>query len=195
MIYSPLSTEAGHRHYDAGNFTLSYKGKPVILDPGTGCYTSDFCLRNKLKGESSHNVYYQDADEVFSSQVFRSDVKYHSVVEEVSKNRIMLKVSRFSQDIYIREFYMDRDKIVITDRFIDNSKRFEGGLNFNEDIRMDGDRFCSSGVVVELKGIKDWEIKEYDYSPVYGSIETKQRIEYVPSGNVKIAIYAEIKRK
>ena len=189
VVYSPLLRESGHRHYDTGNFTLSYKGRRVLLDPGTGCYTPDFCLRSKLKGEASHNVYYQETDGAFSKLVFESDLKYQSVVEETCENGITIKVRYFLQDIYIREFRIDENGVVITDQFLEDNDRFKGGLNFSEDVQVSDNKFCSSGLFVELEGIKNWRVRDYDYSPVYGKIEKRQRIEYSPCAKVKIVMY------
>ena len=191
VVYAPSLKRGGHRHHDTGNFALSYKGIPIVEDPGTGCYTSDFLTRNRLKASSSHNIYYRDCDQSFSKQIFLSEINHYSTIEKASDDRIVVKISYLSQEVYFREFRMEGNKIIITDRFLVGSDEFTGGLNFNERVRVENDVFCSSGVSVKLEGVKDWRVKEYDYSPEYGRIESKQRVEYTPSRNVKIIIYAQ----
>ena len=190
-MYAPSLKRGGHRHHDTGNFALSYKGIPIVEDPGTGCYTSDFLTRNRLKASSSHNIYYRDCDQSFSKQIFLSEINHYSTIEKASDDRIVVKISYLSQEVYFREFRMEGNKIIITDRFLVGSDEFTGGLNFNERVRVENDVFCSSGVSVKLEGVKDCRVKEYDYSPEYGRIESKQRVEYYPSRNVKIIIYAQ----
>lgn len=46
----------GHIHLDPGSITLSYKGFPVIADPGTCTYTRDFQIRKRYVSERYHNI-------------------------------------------------------------------------------------------------------------------------------------------
>ena len=46
----------GHTHNDLGCFTLNYRGYEVIVDPGSGNYTGDPKLRNRLRGIDSHSA-------------------------------------------------------------------------------------------------------------------------------------------
>jgi Heparinase II/III-like protein/Heparinase II/III N-terminus len=45
----------GHAHADALSLTLSVGGAPLLIDPGTGCYTIDAVLRDRLRSTASHN--------------------------------------------------------------------------------------------------------------------------------------------
>lgn len=47
--------KGGHNHDDDGSFTLSFKGNPIIVDPGSYTYTSSFSMRNRLRSHSFHN--------------------------------------------------------------------------------------------------------------------------------------------
>lgn len=45
----------GHNHDDAGSISLWHKGQSLIVDPGTGYYTSHPELRNYFRAYSTHN--------------------------------------------------------------------------------------------------------------------------------------------
>lgn len=47
---------AGHAHADALSFTLSVRGVPLFVDPGTGSYTADRALRDRLRSTALHNT-------------------------------------------------------------------------------------------------------------------------------------------
>lgn len=46
----------GHTHNDLGCFTLNYRGYEVITDPGSGNYTGDPEMRNRLRSINSHSA-------------------------------------------------------------------------------------------------------------------------------------------
>ncbi len=46
----------GHAHADALSLTLAIGGVPLLIDPGTGCYTTDPLLRDKLRSSALHNT-------------------------------------------------------------------------------------------------------------------------------------------
>jgi len=47
---------AGHAHADALSLTLSLRGVPLLIDPGTACYTVDARLRDRMRTTSAHNT-------------------------------------------------------------------------------------------------------------------------------------------
>jgi hypothetical protein len=46
----------GHAHADALSLTMSLGGVPLIIDPGTGGYTTDPALRDRLRSTALHNT-------------------------------------------------------------------------------------------------------------------------------------------
>ena len=46
----------GHAHADALAITLSFKGSPLLVDAGTGCYTTDRDVRDRLRSTALHNT-------------------------------------------------------------------------------------------------------------------------------------------
>jgi ubiquinone/menaquinone biosynthesis C-methylase UbiE len=52
-----------HKHNDLLSFEYHYDGAPVIVDPGSFCYTSDFAARNLFRGTAYHNTIVVDGVE------------------------------------------------------------------------------------------------------------------------------------
>jgi hypothetical protein len=46
----------GHAHADALSLSLTVAGIPFLVDPGTGCYTVDAALRDRLRSSHLHNT-------------------------------------------------------------------------------------------------------------------------------------------
>ncbi len=47
---------SGHAHADALSLTFSVRGLPLIIDPGTGCYTVDPAVRDRFRSTALHNT-------------------------------------------------------------------------------------------------------------------------------------------
>ena len=48
--------EAGHTHNDKLSVVLNVEGEPFFVDPGSGVYTRDVSVRNRLRGTSQHST-------------------------------------------------------------------------------------------------------------------------------------------
>jgi Heparinase II/III-like protein/Heparinase II/III N-terminus len=46
----------GHAHADALAVTLTVRGRPFLIDPGTGCYTIDPDVRDRFRSTQAHNT-------------------------------------------------------------------------------------------------------------------------------------------
>ncbi|MCI0672235.1 MAG: heparinase II/III family protein [Myxococcaceae bacterium] len=55
----------GHSHHDKLSFELHLGGVPVLVDCGTGTYTRDPGLRNRLRGTAMHNTPVVDSAELW----------------------------------------------------------------------------------------------------------------------------------
>jgi hypothetical protein len=54
----------GHSHNDTFSFELQYKGTDIVIDPGTGTYTSDALVRNFFRSTAVHNtIFWEDIEE------------------------------------------------------------------------------------------------------------------------------------
>src|SRR4051794_21386343 len=47
---------AGHAHADALSLTFAVDGVPLLIDPGTGCYTTDAVTRDRMRSTALHNA-------------------------------------------------------------------------------------------------------------------------------------------
>jgi hypothetical protein len=52
-----------HKHNDQLSFEFHHDGRPLIVDPGSWVYTSDFDARNKFRGTGYHNTVMVDNEE------------------------------------------------------------------------------------------------------------------------------------
>jgi hypothetical protein len=46
----------GHAHADALSVTFTRRGVPLLIDPGTGCYTIDLAQRDRFRSTAPHNT-------------------------------------------------------------------------------------------------------------------------------------------
>lgn len=193
MVYSPEFPLNRHGHCDRGNFTLSYKGRPVVVDPGSGTYTSDVRLRNLLRSVLSHNVYHNAADKELPSEIFRAfDLKYSSSVVRTYDNGVVIKIQYEANDLLTRDFYITEDEVIVSDNFISDPIGYTGVLNFYDTLSTnENEQIYLSDLRLEIENATDVHITEYPYSPIYGTIVMKQRIEYKPSNCTKISFHAK----
>lgn len=69
-----LGGRGSHTHNDKLSFLLRAEGDQLLSDPGTGCYTRDAALRNRLRATSAHTTLSVDGEEqnrIDASQLFR----------------------------------------------------------------------------------------------------------------------------
>jgi hypothetical protein len=52
---------AGHAHADALSLVFTVRGLPLLIDPGTGCYTVDPAVRDRFRSSALHNTLTIDA--------------------------------------------------------------------------------------------------------------------------------------
>jgi hypothetical protein len=53
----PVGSPSGHLHGDGLSVTAIIEGDPLLLDPGTGCYSANRLLRDRLRSEVSHTTF------------------------------------------------------------------------------------------------------------------------------------------
>jgi Heparinase II/III-like protein/Heparinase II/III N-terminus len=46
----------GHAHADSLSLTFAARGVPLLIDPGTGCYTADPAVRDRMRSTALHNT-------------------------------------------------------------------------------------------------------------------------------------------
>lgn len=59
-----MNGRGGHGHNDCLSFTASLDGTPLVVDPGSYVYTSDFQARNRFRSTFAHNTPGIDGEEI-----------------------------------------------------------------------------------------------------------------------------------
>ena len=95
--------KGGHNHLDMGSFTLSLRGKPIVVDPGTFTYTANKNVRDKFRSYSYHNTLYSYADD----EIDWKENDYWSL-----KNYYRYKIEKFTSNALNVEINFDLDKII-----------------------------------------------------------------------------------
>lgn len=62
---------SGHFHQDALSLTLSIKGIPLIIDPGSYRYTADPAMRNYFRSAQQHNAFFMHDNKVTDTDLFQ----------------------------------------------------------------------------------------------------------------------------
>ncbi len=59
-----IGKRGGHGHNDVLSFELNYKGKDIVVDSGTYCYSKDYRWRNYFRSTRAHNTILIDDEEL-----------------------------------------------------------------------------------------------------------------------------------
>lgn len=184
-----------HTHNDKLSFTLYCNGDEFFTDPGTGVYTSQPELRNKLRSTSSHNTVRIDQTEqndfingdLFSLKDQTAAVLLSSEPNWVDafhygylKNGINVEHRRSIERKKIQELQWD-----IEDEFIgEGSHDLEWNFVLNPSIRIEqvSSRLVLHGengqLLFDLGVFKSpFEILETEYSPAYGIVQKTKKIQ------------------
>lgn len=117
-IHCPNSF-CGHSHFDALSFDLAIKGKPIVQDPGTYLYTSDYLMRNKLRSFNAHLLpsIFNGIGNVTSNQknVFTFNADFKCAVIQVSSKKVSISLKHESI-ILLRTFLFKEKSIIVIDR-------------------------------------------------------------------------------
>ncbi len=72
---------SGHFHNDAGNLTLAINNIPVLIDPGSFCYTALSAMRNAFRSAKSHNMPYitQHEPVPLDNQLFTLNIRKNAI--------------------------------------------------------------------------------------------------------------------
>ncbi|KIL43163.1 heparinase II/III family protein [Jeotgalibacillus campisalis] len=194
------SGNGGHSHNDRLSFYLSYKGKEIFVDPGTGSYTRSINERKYFRSAISHNSVTLDNYEynkipnnpfktIINSDpseiIIKDDVNYISVestnkvkyFDKEYKHKREIKIDKIDYTMFIYD-EISGDKLAqnfdyINVNFILSPKiKINDFDDKNNSCLLDNNIFVSS----EYGWVKN--IEKYSYSPYYGSILNTSKIKY-----------------
>ena len=191
-IYCPTRNQGGHRHFDSGSFTLSYKGTPIVVDPGTGVYTSTLVIRNYFRDYFSHNMYYKDEWNEYNHHYF--DIVDNLDVKVVSyTDRFVLIRMSFDAGLSVeRKFILSEDALFIQDQIKGNREKLVSAIHFELPVFIEpGNRKIRVGEVeIFICGAKELSKKNYLFSPSYSIMECREKIVVLPNDSVTLDFHA-----
>ena len=179
-----------HKHNDWLSFELCVDGKPVIIDPGTYCYTGNMELRRLFRSTAYHNTVVIDQKEQIPihNSMFGL-IKPHGVIRilhwETNARRDVLEAEHTGYTrlvkpiIHRRRFFLDKQShyIEIEDSFFGNGRYLlEWRLHLEKKLRcliqnegidiLDDDEavinISLSSNIEKLKIKKGWISKSYN---------------------------------
>ncbi len=128
-----------HGHCDQLSFEL-FKGKDIIVDPGTYTYTKDTILRHIFRSTSYHNTLKVNNKEIEGIKVEkpfsmeeRSDARCEKWVDNTKETIFIGKHKGFDPYIHAREIIYNKRKkeVIITDTINNKPKKIELNLHFD----------------------------------------------------------------
>jgi hypothetical protein len=159
----------GHKHFDFGSFTVSYKGIPVIIDSGTYIYTPNEKLRNELKGLGSHNVAFPEEMDpgIYKSPVYFGIGKKWPLISDVSfgMKDISFKISYGKHTIH-RRIAIEDNSVLIRDTGTSYLR-----AHIHSSLKLSVDRNTIVGEQVRIEAnTEDIKLLDSSYSVRYGHI-------------------------
>nr|WP_275891029.1 alginate lyase family protein [Holdemania massiliensis] len=182
-----------HTHNDKLSFILCYLDKPFIIDPGTGSYTGNTVVRNRLRSIESHSTvqinHLEQNDFFMGNSMFASIRKVYIKEWGKKQENNICKFSGsieyadvLSKYIHDREIEIDNNHVEIDDTITgDNIVSVISRLVLHPDVNVyisDDSIFMNNSDVclrVETNGIA--RVTEGLYSMDYGKWETTNIIE------------------
>jgi len=187
-VFCPICNQGGHRHFDAGSFTLSHNGEQIVVDPGTGVFTSNIQIRRCFRDYSSHNFYYKH-------KLNANNTNYFGIVDDLevkvisfSDNMINIRMFLDNELSVERRFILNDNSFQIQDIIVGIAKNLVSALHFTEsDIEMKEDnRIKIKGLEIFISGSNDVQKEKYLYSPSYLTMEEREKIVILPGETVTI---------
>ena len=118
-LYAPKA----HSHNDVLSIELWCSGKPIFIDPGTYCYTSDKNKRNYFRSNNNHNTVTINNQEYnnFNDSVFNIKWKTKSSIKKWRINEKSIKFvgkNNLMKGIFVErtiEYFFSNQNFIITD--------------------------------------------------------------------------------
>ncbi len=117
---TPVNAPMGHRHNDQLSFELNVGGIDFLVDPGSGTYTPNHELRDRLRSTASHNTVFVEDSEQRSfpngpDGLFTTFGNSNAEVDSIGPGTFSA-THRWSGNIHRRSFIIEKTRIVIKDR-------------------------------------------------------------------------------
>lgn len=180
--------KGGHSHDDALSFVMNIGKNQIIVDPGTFCYAPFPKYRNQFRSGQYHNsiqlnnisiLEFADSepDDIFWTKKENAILR----LEKHEKGFIAKAKFRRGDIKLVRKVNFYNNKIILEDN-LTNIKSAK--LNFHlhpslSNIVKEGNsiELRTEKNLLRMKFEKDFEIKEYEFSPSYGYKERAKKLE------------------
>ena len=187
-VYCPNDNTGGHRHFDSGSFTLSCRGIPIVVDPGTGFYTSNLQIRQCMRDYPSHNIYYKEKQNLNNNDYFGVHVDMDAKVVFYSDTMIRIRII-FDKKLSVeRSFTLSDRSLIIQDHIFGNPEQLLSAIHFLEnDIgEIKDNKLIIKDVEITVSGARSIFKEKYFYSPSYSLLDEKEKIVILPSNSLTI---------
>lgn len=185
----PLGTNGSgsHNHLDSGSFTLTYKGFPIIVDPGTFTYTRNKEKRDLFRSRLSHNVALTKHDNLIDLRqhdFWALKNYYITRIINFSNNELEIEVTDNFNNLIKRKFFIDKNTVFIEDKY---DGGFESLIHFHHNIKSINfsDKTLESNCFKITGEFVNFKCEDYSYSNSYGSIALSKKVRF--SGNQEIS--------
>jgi hypothetical protein len=188
----------GHRHNDQLSFELNVDGADFFIDSGTGVYTADPELRNRLRGTSSHNTVSVDGVEQRDFPLGQDGLflaRGSSIATPATiDNGMFAGVHRWSGLEHHRSFELTPTRLVIEDR-VDTNRDWEINFIVAKDVTVEveskqGRAILASktrSLVLQVDpGTAPMSVNSVPVSTSYGQIQNTSMITLAPTGYASI---------
>lgn len=176
----------GHFHQDALSITLSYKGIPILVDPGSYVYTSNKNWRNLIRSYKSHNTFYIDTENIEAQDLFILNKKEQNDTSQIKNESNIITIKNFTQHKHIiayRELIFNQQKLLINDYWKNNLQEISSwNFIFHPKIELKKidenhfEIFHESEKIFYLESNLNFSHKKGFYSREYGAIEKCPRL-------------------
>ncbi len=177
--------KGGHDHNDNLSYCLYYDKNPIVVDPGTYCYTSNFEKRNKYRSTSMHNVLFVDNCEQNNFQeniiddMFWIDTDKSNPSLELD-NKVIGTIEYCGKQLK-RTINTNSNEITVTDIYNSEINK-KVHIHFHPSVKIESVennvyKLCTNESVIQLIiDIGKSSVKEYDFSPEYGVKHKAKRV-------------------
>ncbi|MBN1599808.1 MAG: heparinase II/III family protein [Bacteroidales bacterium] len=161
----------GHNHYDCGSYHLSIDNLPVVVDPGSFRYTTDYNIRNRFRSYKYHNTISPNnlpEDRFDTSKIFETKKYFDLLDYKLSENSFHIHYLLFNIYNIKRTFLLKNDGISIEENCTGNfsSRIF---LSPNQKIHeKTSSQIVTNQVNIFIPKCNSVYIEEYEYSRAYG---------------------------
>lgn len=185
--------KGGHNHLDVGSFTLSISGVPMIVDPGSYCYSKNRKLRDIFRGYTYHNTLFNFSDQkldLSKNGYWNLSEFYTSNLLNMNENSIEIQINSIFEDkSRFRDFKLLNEKVLITDKY---EGEFYSRMNLHPNfssLRLDDNKIIiDNNYEILVKSNSKININDYEYSSSYGIKQAAKFILFEAKNMLKFEI-------